>query len=433
MASWRQTPVLRLQFSLLLITGILGSREVSFSKGETVNELTWSEAIKTANDSNPELKAANAKLSASENDLSATYGAFWPQVSGSASYTDSNSISSSTSSKGPTYSLGLAASENLFAGFRDAGKISNAKALTEQSRATLEATRARVIADLAGAFAGMKYGEDAIELARSILKRREENVHLVQLRFESGRENKGSLELAKANLEQAKLEMILAAHALEVARENLMKALGFDSTEKIGARGSLPVLPIPDEKDPLEKLALDSLDVKIAQAQFESSNAGVTTSRSTFFPSLDLSAQIGRLGSDFIPANERWSMGITLSIPLFSGGHDYYAYRSAVAQRTSADASLMAARAIVLAKLAQTRADFVEADQRLKVDQSFYHAARVRSAIAREKYNNGLISFDDWDIIETDLVNRGKNALASERNRAVSQAAWMQALGKGNY
>ena len=58
-------------------------------------------------------------------------------------------------------------------------------------------------------------------------------------------------------------------------------------------------------------------------------------------------------------------------------------------------------------------------------------AAETRAGIARSKYNNGLMSFEDWDRIETDLIQRQKAALLGRRERVLAEAAWEQTQGRG--
>lgn len=85
----------------------------------------------------------------------------------------------------------------------------------------------------------------------------------------------------------------------------------------------------------------------------------------------------------------------------------------------------------VRTKLKQTFASYQEAVERLKVDTELLDAATIRAEIARNKYNNGLLSFEDWDIIENDLISRQKFVLQSRRDRIVAEAVWEQAQGKG--
>ena len=64
--------------------------------------------------------------------------------------------------------------------------------------------------------------------------------------------------------------------------------------------------------------------------------------------------------------------------------------------------------------------------------QSFAEAAVIREKVARQKYNNGLQTFGDWDLIENDLITRQKTLLATQRDRTTAEAAWEQSQGKGS-
>ncbi|MDH3513536.1 MAG: TolC family protein, partial [Gammaproteobacteria bacterium] len=85
----------------------------------------------------------------------------------------------------------------------------------------------------------------------------------------------------------------------------------------------------------------------------------------------------------------------------------------------------------LLVRLKQAHAGYVESVEKLKVDQAFLEAAVTRAEIARSRYNNGLMSFEDWDRIENDLIQRQKTFLQSQRDRVTAEAAWEQAQGKG--
>ena len=61
----------------------------------------------------------------------------------------------------------------------------------------------------------------------------------------------------------------------------------------------------------------------------------------------------------------------------------------------------------------------------------FLKAAEVRSEIARAQYQNGLLSFEDWDLIENDLIDKQKAMLTSQRDAVVARAAWEKMLGTG--
>ena len=75
--------------------------------------------------------------------------------------------------------------------------------------------------------------------------------------------------------------------------------------------------------------------------------------------------------------------------------------------------------------------DYIESVQKEKIDESFRRAAILRAEVARNKYKNGLLSFEAWDLVETDLISKQKEILSSERNRILKQSQWEQAQGVG--
>ena len=157
----------------------------------------------------------------------------------------------------------------------------------------------------------------------------------------------------------------------------------------------------------------------------------MTLARSGFYPSVNLTGSVGREGQEWYPDQDRRTVGLNLTIPLFSGGKDYYTTRSAASSLAAASANRDNVEHQLLVRLRQAYASYVESAEKLKVDQAFLDAADVRARIARSKYNNGLMSFEDWDRIENDLILRQKSLLQSQRERVTAEAAWEQAQGKG--
>jgi len=74
---------------------------------------------------------------------------------------------------------------------------------------------------------------------------------------------------------------------------------------------------------------------------------------------------------------------------------------------------------------------YMDARQYVAVRKKFLEAAVERAAIANAQYSNGLISFDDWVIIEDSLVSAKKEFLNAGANLLVAEAQWIQSKGEG--
>jgi outer membrane protein TolC len=389
--------------------------------------LVWEAGVEEAAAVNPELRAARADLEAAGHSARAVHSGNLPRLSGGAGYSDS---SGSAAANGATYSTSLSLSQNLFSGFQDSARIEQGKAALAVAEANLAAAKARLSQELKSAFAGLQFAQDNVTLTGKIVQRLEENLRLVELRFEGGRENKGSLLLTRATLSQARYENLQARQALASAQAQLARVLGRAEPAGLQVIGGVPVTPPPEAPD-FAQLVPRIPELMQARAQERSAAADVTLARSGFYPSVDLTGSMAREGENWAPDEDRRTLGLNLSIPLFSGGRDYYSTKSAAATLEAVSSNRDDVERQLLVRLKQTHAGYVESVQKLEVDRAFLEAAVLRAEIARSRYNNGLMSFEDWDRIENDLIQRQKAFLQSQRDRVTAEAAWEQAQGKG--
>lgn len=387
--------------------------------------LTWEDALSKTARGNSALQAARETAESAGHLVRAAYSGYFPQLTGAAN--------GQNTSSGTSASMQLQGTLNLFNGFDTRARVAQATSRREASAAELDATRAGVSFELKSAFASLAFAQRSLKLAQEISRRRGDNVRIVELRYEAGRENRGSLLFSRAQLAQAAYEELQAAQAIETAARALARVLGRDdgsATEALRVQGSVPVrAPVPGPN--LEKLALETPDFRRSLSAEATALAASDIARAPFFPELNLTGSVSRVGSDWPPEGNRWALGIGVSMNLFSGGKDYYGAKSAASLLGASAHEREDAVREVLARLKQAHAAFRLSAEKLKVDQAFADAAATRAEIARSKYNNGLISFEDWDTIEGDLISRQKAFLASERDRVTAEAGWEQAQGKG--
>lgn len=390
--------------------------------------LTWSACIAEAAARNAELQAAQASLDAARYASRGAYSGFLPQISAAAAHTESSG--SLVTAPPAAYSGSVTATQNLFSGFLDTAKVEQAAGNLEVAEASHAAARAQLSLDLKNAFAGLRYAQDNVELTSRIVERLAENVRLVELRFEGGRENKGSLLLTRATLAQARYDNLQAQQSLVSAQSQLARVLGRADSELLSVTEPVPT-GTPQPVDDFAALARATPNYRLLAAQERAAAAGVVLARAAFYPSLNLTGTLSREGADWFPEGTRRTVGVNVTIPIFNGGRDYNATRSSAASRDAAGFNKEGTERQLLVSLRQGYAAYVAAVEKLKVDAAYIEAAEARAQIARSKYNNGLMSFEDWDRIESDLILRQKGWLASQRDRVTAEATWEQIQGKG--
>ena len=396
--------------------------------------LTWEESVKRVSQNDPALQAAMESLEASKNQTFSSANNFLPQISGGVNYTDSNSTNFSSlgtiSSTTTSYSTSLSVSQNLFNGLSDLAKYKQGKANEGVALSNLKQVKAQVSYNLKAAFEAVRFGQKAVSLAKEITSRRDQNLRLVDLRFKNGHENKGSVLLYQAYLMDSKYSELQTTDAVQTAKAQLAQELGMDDFNSLEVVGEIPVHD-PSGAVDLKLLMKDTPTYLQAFYQEQASDQGITLARSGFSPTLSVSGLIGKLGPSWFPENDRWSVGLSLNIPIFNGGRDFFATRSAIDTHRASEFTLHYTALQALSQLQQAKMAFVEAVEKLKVDTSYLQAAVVRAEIARADYKNGLMTFQDWDLAETDLINRQRSILQSEQARVIAEAAWEQAQGIG--
>lgn len=390
--------------------------------------LDWTEALNAAKIGNPDLLTAQENYRAAAEQWKSNFAGFFPQISAQAAWNRNGLVSGPNNPQ--RSSIGLVASQSLFSGFQDIGRVRQARAAREGANWALRSARAKVSADLKSAYAGLIYTEELKRLSETIIKRRTNNLNLVELRFNSGRENKGALLLSQASLEQARLEKMRAENLRRQASVQLAEVLGIDPTEDLTLMGKTPVMT-PDKEADFNSLVQSAPEYQQAIEKEKSAEAAITISRAAFYPNLSLSGGVQKIRIEGSDPSDSWSVDLNLNIPLFNGGRDFFATRAASSTYAAARIQSEGLRRDLYLRFEQAFGTYRENVQKVVVDQNLKDAMTVRAEIARSQYNNGLIAFGDWDQIENDLINTEKNLLQSQRDRVTAEGSWELLQGKG--
>ncbi|MGH6953523.1 MAG: TolC family protein, partial [Alphaproteobacteria bacterium] len=164
-------------------------------------------------------------------------------------------------------------------------------------------------------------------------------------------------------------------------------------------------------------------------AQVRAAGAATTVAASTFYPTLDAVGSVSRRDSSFPPNDDSWSAGLRLSFPIFTGGRDWFAVRGAEAEERRAKWNAAGVEEQAALDLERTFVAHEDSSEAVDVQKQFLEAATTRAEIARAQYTNGLLSFEDWDLIENDLIQTRTAVLSSERDAALAKARWDFARG----
>lgn len=392
--------------------------------------VTLADAAREALARNPEVAAARENAAAAAARLRAARGDFAPTVSAAASTVKTGEPGPFREAGPWSNNAGLTLRQNLFDGLKTLAGADSAEARWDAARARLDAATAQILEDARSGHTDLLYAQENERLARTIAQRRRDNRDLVGLRFDGGREHKGSYLRIQAAHTQALFDVDRAAREVLLARAGLARAMGRGLETPLTATGAYVLTPSPAAPD-LAVLALETPAARIADADARAARAAAVSARGALLPSLDASLSQDWSGEDGRFSDASWRGGVSLSWTLFAGGGLRADARAARAEERAAEASLINARQAAHLALRSAWVEHQNAHQALGVRAEFLKAAQVRAEIARSQYTSGLLAFEDWDLIENDLIENEKQALLARRTAARDAAAWDRALGKG--
>ena len=402
---------------------------VGSTLASTNDSLTWEQCLDRTKAQSPELVAARAAVRELEYGVASASAGFLPQVDARASYGRAGvEIGGLWFESDDTTGGSLNLSQDLFKGFGNIARRKSALARLKVGQEQYRQTLADVEQRLRLAYVEVLYADDLVDLTRKIAERRSNNVRLIQLRFDGGRENAGSLARSKAQLAQADFEVRQAERALTYAHRNLAAAMG-EMDPVAGVDGVLHA-DSPRELVELELLMKQTTDYLIAETQVEAAEQGLRVTRSDRFPTVGLSARVAAGASDgWSQWGGSWSAGVSASMPLFTGGRNRANVAADKEKVIQSEMGLMDRANSLMASLQDQWNRYIDAVENEGVQKELLDAEMLRAEISTSKYKQGLLSYEDWDIIESNLINQGKTHLQRRRTSELEQARWKNALG----
>ncbi len=387
--------------------------------------LTWSDCLREAREKHPDLVSSEEAIKRSEAGRDAARSGLYPQIDSGASARTSES----DDARSDSYSYSVSGRQLIFDGSKTTSKIKSAEENVKSTRYDRDVTSSNVRLRLRTAFIGLLRAQQLVGITEGIAARRKRSMELVGLRYEVGKEHKGSLLTAEANLAQAEFEVKQADRDVEFSRARMAKELGRRKAGTLVARGELKVGNPPRRKPDFANIADTHPLLKELAARKETARHDLRAARAEFLPTVYASASAGRSDSDWPPDDDSWSAGVAVSYPIFDGRSRAAAVRRNRASLRKAEADEISGRDGVVLTLAQTWTDFQNAADVIGVRDKFLEAAEERAKIAQAQYSTGLISFDNWIIIEDDLVRARKAYLEAQARALNAEARWIQARG----
>ena len=391
------------------------------------------QSYELARNSDPQFAAAEAGRLATREGAVQTRATFLPQIGGSvgASYSDTTSELGSgleVSEGGGGRSYGLSVDQSIL----DFGNIARHRSQLSLAQAAdfqLEAAGDSLITRTAAAYFNVLVALETLTAAEAQETALKKQFDFADKRLEVGLAPITDVHEARAQYDRARANTIVTRNALEDAYRALEEITGKEvRVLKSLPQDFQPELPSSLDVDGWVRTATDSNPaLKAKELELRSAEASVDSARAGHLPSIGLRATYGNSRSLFdgnvgptgIDSSDTSTVGLTVSIPIFSGGATQSQVRQALAQRdVTGDQLDQQRRALVR----NTR----NAYQTLVAGISEVEARKAAVFSARSAYDASQVGLEVGTRTVLDVLNNQQTLFNAEREYALSRYNFLQ-------
>jgi outer membrane protein TolC len=313
------------------------------------------------------------------------------------------------------------------------GRITSARKLLDAAAASASYTTQQVVLAVAQAF----YGVVEAEAAYDATKKAEANYEYV-LQIAQGLQKGGVASLSdvlqvQTALDQAVIQRVAAEGDVKNARGTLAVTLGLRADEQY----LLVADPVPIEMpglrarmaELLDKAIAQRPDLAAAQAQRDSAEADVQVAQAQGWPTISLNAGRSSDSTSGLPHQSYNTIGLSISIPVFTGFNSTYNIRHAKAALESTEANLDQTRLGVTRDVWNGYYTLDTANKQLGTTTDLVKTALKNEEVALGQYQAGVTSILNVLIAETAAITARQQRILAEYTWQVSRAQFVLALG----
>ena len=321
--------------------------------------LDLSQAYQAAMKQDASLRAARAATAARSERIPQTRAQLLPNLSASASR-NRNALESTepnflgtpvTASRNyNSSSAALTLRQPLFRKYQMAD-YRQAQAQVEDANAILEREIQNVGVRVSGAYFEALLTAEQLALVLSQKTAQTSQLDAAKKRFVAGAGTRTDIDEAQAAVDLNVAHELEARQNVDFTRRQLQTLVNqpVDSLATLDAGKLVLGPPLPNRlEDWTERAEASSPEIRSLKAQVEVARYEVEKAEAGHYPTLDAIAQVSRNESDTVTSvNNRYtnkSIGLQLSVPLFSGGFVNSTIRQALADKERAEQSLEALR-----------------------------------------------------------------------------------------
>lgn len=302
-----------------------GNVKVIEGSVEKTIDVTLEDCIKFALGNNPQIRAAIEDVSAYDARIKLAWSNYFPTLGWTTNVSRNRNLlfADAIGSQDSVYTYYILGQISLSQLIYDFGVTQNKVTISKVNYKTAQENLTSVVNNIVNQTKNRYYG---LLLAYEEERVREDNVSKFELFYnqakafyEIGSNPKVDVTIAEVNLSNAKLQLIQAKNAVNIAVANLNKVMGIDYNTTYNIQERLKFVPFEVTLDEAMKIANESRpDLKAAKLKVESARQSLKLTKKAYFPSLTFQGNIAEGGRGWT-SNHGYSIGGYLDFPAVNG------------------------------------------------------------------------------------------------------------------
>ena len=307
------------------------------------------------------------------------------------------------------------------------------KAEAEAEYAAYQTVLLTLTADVARTYFAIGALDGEIDALTQAVELRQKAVDMLNLRFEQGMNSELTFYQAQTQLAQAEADLADARRR----RENLINALAVlcgqsaSDFELPHTPLKIPVPPVP-AGIPSEILKRRP-DIIEAERLLAAANERVGIAQASFFPSVTLTGSYGTssMSADnlFEWSSRQWSLGPSVSMPIFKGGRLKAETEARQAEYTGALEEYRKRVLTAFGEVENALADIRLRQEQSAAQQKLLKAARQATNISIQRYKEGLVNFLEVIDTERSRLQAERDAIEIQSEELIAVVHLIKATG----
>jgi outer membrane protein len=413
-----------------------------------VSAQTLPASLVHAYQNNPQLNAQRAQVRSTDESVPQALSGYRPRISvtagASQNYTSTDSrptntvdhrtivagIPNTLSGDFTPYTVGATGTQTLFNGFQTGNRTRLAEGQVSSAREGLRVLEQTVLLSAATTYMDLLRDTAIADVQRSNVKVLEETLQQTRDRFNVGEVTRTDVAQSEAQLAAGQFQLLNADANLNTTRANFRRVIGLEP-------GKLtPAAPVdrlaPPTLAAAYQVGLDvNPNVTAAMYGIDVANLQVKINEGALFPTVTLNGSAAQTWHGSLTQVEQfsWSVGTSVTIPIYQGGGEYALIRQSKESLTQQRLNLELVRDQVRQAIAQAWGEVLATKAQIESAQAQVRASETALNGVREEARVGQRTTLDVLNAQQTLVNARVQLVTAQRERVVKSYNLLAAIG----